>query len=89
MIVKCMSGEDAGDDDSRKQYALYSDVKDVEFVRQMDGNAIAVVYFKDGGNRELYCYGNVYVMNDSGKTLSSFGVAQPPAPQNDCPVPAP
>jgi hypothetical protein len=81
-----MSKEDAADNDSRKQYALYSDVKDVEFVRQDDGNGIAVVYFKDGSNRELYCYGNVYVMNDAGKTISAFGAGHPIPYTSDCPV---
>lgn len=81
MIVKCMSNDNAPDDDSRKTYSLYSDVKHVEFVRK-DGEpdcAIAVVDFNDGESRELYCYGNVYVMNDAGKTVSSFGVAAVPA----------
>jgi hypothetical protein len=70
-----MSGEDAADEDSRKQYSLYSEVKTVEFIRQPGGEGIAAVTFKDGEHRDLYCYGNVYVLNDAGKTISAYGVA--------------
>ncbi len=82
MIVKIMSAENAADGDCRKQFSLYGGVNHVEFVRQADtgagDNAIALVDFDNGQTRELYCYGNVYVMNDAGKTVSCFGIAQLP-----------
>ena len=81
MIVKMMSQENAPDDDSRKTYRIVSDVKTVEFVRKMAAGkdtdeGIAVLEMKDGSWQEAHLYGNAYVMNDAGKTVSSFGVAQ-------------
>ena len=81
MIVKCMGSENAPDDDSRKQYRIISGVKIIEFVRKYDDDkdaAVACLTMDDGTFHEEYCYGNVYVMNDAGKTVSSFGVAQIP-----------
>jgi hypothetical protein len=86
MIVKFMSDENAADDDSRKTFRLLSGVKTVEFVRGVytKGSGfgpMAVMYMEDGSYHEESIRGNVYVMNDSGKTVSSFGIAGLP-PEN-------
>jgi hypothetical protein len=80
MIVKIMSGEDAADEDVRKLYMLVSGVKEVKFVRRLSPNpcAIASIVRDDGVIYDEEVHGNVYVMNDAGKTVSSFGVAQIP-----------
>jgi hypothetical protein len=88
MLVKFMSGEGAADDDSRKQFRVFSSVKSVEFIRS-DNGSFARMEFEHGVEMEYHLSGNAYVMNDAGKTVSSFGIAQLPAPQNDCSVPAP
>jgi hypothetical protein len=79
LIVKMMSGEDCPDDDTRKSYKLKSGVLDVEFARDGD-DAIAWLWFLGGnglpvGPEKFLLTGNCYVMNEAGKTISSFGVA--------------
>ena len=77
-VVKFMSDENAEDADSRKTFRLLAGVDSVEFVRGDDG-AIACLTFSDGSIKEETLRGNAYVMNDSGKTVSSFGIcALPP-----------
>jgi hypothetical protein len=79
MIVKLMSGETAPDEDSRKLFHLIADVTYVAFSRR-DG----VPFISIGGEREdrelesFKLEGNVYVMNDAGKTIASFGAASIP-----------
>lgn len=76
LIVKIMSGEDLADSDTRKAHTLLVDVKSVDFVRR--GGALAVVTFNDLDEPVEYALdGNVYVMNEAGKTVSSFGCASP------------
>lgn len=78
LIVKIMSGEHAADDDSRKTHTLLTDVKSCQFVRHDDGSASAVMTFggaRDGWAPERFAIeGNAYVMNENGKTISSFGI---------------
>lgn len=86
MYLKLMSGENASDDDSRKQYILLSGVKSVEFHRDdPDGREklplsgpMAAVEFENGDSRWYPVNGNCYLMNDQGKTISSFGVSKLP-----------
>lgn len=81
MFLKVMSPENAADDDSRKTYRLYGGIKVVEFERiecpdELGFKAYAhVVYDDDSMSESIIVNGNAYVMNDDGKTISSFGAA--------------
>lgn len=71
VIVKIMSDQNLADDDSRKSHILVTGVASVEFLRHPA--ALVCLNFNDG--REGYSIpanGNVYVMNEAGKTVSSF-----------------
>lgn len=78
LIVKIMSDEDLADDDFRKSFELFTDVKNVEFHRR-PGAPVAALTFNAGSalDGEYPLVGNVYVMNESGKTVAHFGVAPP------------
>ena len=76
LLVKLMSCEDTPDTDSRKAYELFTDVLKVEVNRGEGGEAYMDLLFKDGEDVETFDVpGNVYVMNENGKTISSFGGA--------------
>lgn len=83
LIVKIMSDENLADDDSRKSFELFTDVKNVEFHRR-PGAPIAAMIFSAGSvlGGEYPMLGNAYVMNENGKTVASFGVAPPMAEEN-------
>jgi len=78
MLVKFMSDENAADEDSRKTFRLLSGVKVCEFVRSVETGAVACLTMDDGSYHEEHLRGNAYVMNESGKTVSSFGAADLP-----------
>lgn len=79
LIVKIMSGENLPDDDTRKSYTLHTGVASVEFHRR-PGAPVAAMCFGDAiVPLEFPLEGNVYVMNEAGRTVSSFGVSPPPA----------
>lgn len=80
MIVKFMSCEDVGDDDSRKLFRLVSGVKSIRFARRISPTegAIASLILEDGLCYDEEVFGSVYVMNDTGKTVSSFCPNTPP-----------
>lgn len=81
MIVKITGGENAPDHDARKTHTLLSNVIAVDFTRDPFGTAEARVTFATGpmnANTEVETFpvpGNAYVMNEDGKTISSFGSA--------------
>lgn len=76
LLVKMMSAEDTPDTDSRKAHELFTDVVKVEFQRGDGGEAYMDLLFKDSEDVETFdVTGNVYVMNENGKTISSFGSA--------------
>ncbi len=79
MIVKIMSGEDLPDSDPRKRYDLYDGVNEVNFSQDDKGDSWAHMYLYMGSEDTLdvLVTGNVYVMNDNGKTVSTFA----PGPQ--------
>lgn len=90
LIVKMMSGENAPDDDTRKAFRLITGVVDVRFDRQADDpnadtSPVPVMYVWYGDRQErpdAFCVaGNVYIMNESGRTVASFG----PMPLNPVP----
>lgn len=74
MLVKIMSGEDAPDDDTRKVFKILGDVTAAEFSRAK-GKPEVEVAFRNGTVETFPCPGNVYLMNDNGDTVASFGSA--------------
>lgn len=92
LIVKIMSGENAPDDDSRKTYQLHTGVMSVAFLRgsenEPDAPAAIVVTFEpraplnEPTTGTFAVYGNVYLMNEAGKTISAFGSAPLPTEVN-------
>jgi hypothetical protein len=85
LIVKIMSAEDLADDNTQKSFQLLTGVKFVEFHRR-PGAPVASIVFSDEPEASEFCLkGNVYVMNESGKTIGSFGVAVPePLADTNC-----
>ena len=82
LIVKIMSAEDTADSDTRKTHRLFAGVDDVEFGRQgPDEPPVVHLRFKpefrdaEAEVLTIALAGNVYVMNEAGKTISSFGCA--------------
>lgn len=76
LLVKMMSAEDTPDTDSRKSHELFTDVVKVKFNRGAGGEGYMDLLFKDSEDVETYdVTGNVYVMNENGKTISHFGSA--------------
>lgn len=79
LIVKIMSDEAGPDDDARKSFILIAGVARVVFDRRLGPlgglpSAHAHVFFAhDQGEGERHnVSGNVYVMNEAGKTISTF-----------------
>lgn len=72
LIVKVMSDESIPDEDSRKVHRVYSDVERVHFVRQANGVTSAILTTKNDEILEVVLNGNCYIMNENGKTISSF-----------------
>ena len=80
LYVKIMSDENLPDSDSRKAFRLLSDVSAIAFNRAPEAPApratpYAYVTFKDMTTESFELLGNVYVMNEAGKTIEKFGVA--------------
>lgn len=84
LIVKIMSSEDTADSDARKSFALHAGVKSAIFERRGDGTSDdpstfrqpwLSLLFADGEKEAFEPQGNVYVMNERGQTVASYGVA--------------
>lgn len=76
MYMKLMGPEDCPDSDTRKTFRLIQQVLDVSFERHDDGKCYASYRIEDGDHFTVPATGNVYVLNDQGKTVASFGPAQ-------------
>lgn len=76
MFLKIMSGEDCADSDTRKSFQLLDHVESADFERE-DGKAKVAVLFASGDVESFDVDGNVYLMNDAGKTVASFGSSPP------------
>lgn len=98
LIVKIMSVENLPDDDPRKSHSLVANVSSVSFNRDSEGAVIARLYVRDevktaacGGYVDHETFwevpANAYVMNDKGKTVSTFWAT--PDPATDLGRPAP
>lgn len=80
MYLKVMSGEDLSDSDSRKQFRVFAGIKWCRFDRDHPSKMPhAMVEYDDGRNAEVDLDGNAYLLNETGKTIASFGVSTPPA----------
>lgn len=75
MYLKLMGSEDCPDSDTRKTFRLIQQVIDVTFERRDDGCYVDFTA-EDGAHVTTKADGNVYVLNDQGKTVASFGPAQ-------------
>lgn len=76
LIAKIMSDENAADEDSRKAHRLITGLTDIQFERYPDQScSIHVMRAGEDDYEEIAVHGNVYVMNENGKTISSFGSA--------------
>lgn len=81
MYLKIMGWGDLPDSDPTKTFQLLGDVEHVTFHRYIEaddlghkvGDVEAIVWRKDRGCEFHPVYANAYVLNDSGKTISSFG----------------
>ena len=74
-----MSNEEIPDDDSRKLFKIISNVDEVDFHRPDNGPSVDINIRGIGWQTE-WIKGNVYIMNDQGKTIQTFGCA--PFPYN-------
>lgn len=91
LIVKIMSAEDTHDTDPRKSFALHAGVIEAHFERRGDGTSanprdhkqpwLTLRFSRKTDDREVddaisfEPSGNVYVMNEGGKTIASYGVS--------------
>lgn len=77
MFLKIMSEEDAADSHPCKSFRIFSNVESVDFSRPSGGVAqVEVKFIGDSVRESFYAAGNCYLMNDEGKTIANFGVAQ-------------
>lgn len=86
VTVKVMSAEPHPDDDSRRTHTLFTDIREVHFERKPDGTPWLTLR-RSGFDLErvddatsFQPQGNVYVMNEAGRTVSTFGVSEIPKP---------
>jgi hypothetical protein len=78
MLIKIMSSQDLPDTANDKLFELFSDV--VTFDIQRDGPTLdyPVCYIRQRHHKEpgdhvaRRLFGNVYIMNDDGKTIETF-----------------
>ena len=71
MYLKMMDGYDQSDSDPRKTFTIFDDVTSVNF-NIIDGKPTVYVCFRTGGDERYDVHGNVYVMNDTGKTIATY-----------------
>jgi len=80
--VKMMSAEDIPDEDSRKNFTIFADVKQVSFewwspAGDGDFNTLQMnLFYPDDTSQAVGVTGNVYIMNQNGKTVASKAVAK-------------
>lgn len=84
MIVKFMSSQQRlADTDPRKSFRIVADVQDIDFARDDKGDAWYTMIrppilagSPDCIVENTTVVGDVYVMNDAGKTIASFNPAK-------------
>lgn len=75
MILKVMSGTAlTSDHEHHAEYSLYDGVKKVTKGTDEENIPLFHLTYKDGSQESIYTEGkgNVYLMNDEGKTIQSF-----------------
>jgi len=82
LIVKIMSAENAPDADPCKGHILAADVRHVVFDRDTAGRAWAAIWrpgdsLDEAAPERFAVTGNAYVMNEAGRTISSFAGMTP------------
>lgn len=77
MYLKMMGPEDLPDSDTRKSYRLVQQVVDARTERHEDGKAFISYTIESGEMFTVPVSGNVYILNDQGKTVSTFGCGDP------------
>lgn len=87
LIVKIMSDEDTADSDTRKSFTIHSGVKSAVFERlpayRADGDDAPetpdrpwlTMIFGPEDSEAFQPRGNVYVMNERGQTVASYGIS--------------
>lgn len=85
LTVKMMGPEDAPDSDTRKTFRVWSDMSGVDFSRPDGKTPIMRIAYKEIQDNDVVesiedfeVTGNVYVMNEAGKTIATFGPANIP-----------
>lgn len=89
LIVKIMGAENAPDDDPRKTFQLHTGVIATAFLRRSENEpdappaSVCLTFEPRSPVNEPWTgtfpvHGNVYVMNEAGKTIASFGAAPIP-----------
>lgn len=76
LIVKIMSGEDTLDSDARKTCDIYANVSRVSFERREAEGVLIAHLFAPGDDKDDPTYslepqGQVFVMNEAGRTIST------------------
>ena len=76
-LIKMMSGEDKPDGQNDKSFELVqiNKLENVKFFRDPDDDKhepIVRVFKQDGEYDTYYPQGNTYVLNENGKTISTF-----------------
>ena len=72
MILKMMSGEFMADSDSAKGYMLISEVDTCLCSRDNGKPILQVTFLDDRLSAEFRPDGNSFLMNEAGRTVSSF-----------------
>ena len=82
LIVKIMCANRGNDSHPRHGHRLFADVKEVDLIEptELRGPQLSIVFRRTSqaepeDRRVLNLYGNVYIMNEAGKTISSFDVS--------------
>lgn len=78
MIVKIMRGDGESDTSPTALFSLFADVESVVFERVGGVPTIGMlIRGREAHNCGFRVEGNVYVMNDAGKTIESFSPSPP------------
>lgn len=93
MYVKMMSGENLSDTDPYKRFELLNigdkdrlAIKLQEYVDGSSSHAILVIFYENGETENFCMDGNVYIMNQNGKTIAHYAPVSnicPSLPSNE------
>jgi hypothetical protein len=90
LIVKIMSAQRGNDGHPRHGHRIFAEVREVEFQEPTEHRppTVHLTYRRatDASPEEtnsVALFGNAYVMNEAGRTISSFEVCNPPVSERD------